>query len=34
MPHMIIGGVSKMVAARMTSFPKFGERLWSSMVKT
>ena len=31
---MMIGGVSITVAARMTSFPKLGERFLSSMVKT
>jgi len=34
MPQMRIGGVSMTVAARMTSLPKFGLRLRSSMVKT
>jgi hypothetical protein len=34
MPQTMIGGVSSMVAARMTSLPKFGERFRSSMVKT
>ena len=31
---MRIGGVSMIVAARMTSLPKFGLRFRSSMVKT
>ena len=34
MPQMRMGGVSMIVAARMTSLPKFGDRFRSSMVKT